>query len=84
MYPTDSYPLARRDILTLAGLASISPFTAGAAQIEKPMPASRVAARRRELYALMGDLPPRNRPVRILGPLKSCNSATCRPCSSAA
>ena len=48
MYPTDSYPLARRDILTLAGLASISPFTAGAAQIEKPMPASRVAARRRE------------------------------------
>ena len=26
MFPADSYPLARRDILTLAGLASISPF----------------------------------------------------------
>ena len=26
MFPTDSYPLARRDILTLAGLASISPL----------------------------------------------------------
>ena len=28
MIPTDSYPLARRDILTLAGLASISPASA--------------------------------------------------------
>ena len=28
MFPTDSYPLARRDILTLAGLASISPASA--------------------------------------------------------
>jgi acetyl esterase/lipase len=63
MFPTDSYPLARRDILTLAGLASISPFTAGAAQVDKPMSTSQAAARRRELYALMGDLPPRNRPI---------------------
>ena len=28
----DSYPLARRDILTLAGLASISPFALDVAQ----------------------------------------------------
>ena len=63
MYPTDSYPLARRDILTLAGLASISTFTAGAAQVDKPMPPAQAAARRRELYALMGDLPARNRPI---------------------
>jgi len=28
MFPADSYPLARRDILTLAGLASISPASA--------------------------------------------------------
>ena len=63
MFPTDSYPLARRDILTLAGLASISTFTAGAAQVEKPMSSSQAAARRRELYALLGDLPPRNRPI---------------------
>jgi acetyl esterase/lipase len=63
MFPTDSYPLARRDILTLAGLASISTFTAGAAQVEKPMSSSQAAARRRELYALLGDLPPRKRPI---------------------
>ena len=63
MFPTDSYPLARRDILTLAGLASISPFTAGAAQVDKPMSTSQAAARRRELHALMGDLPPRDRPI---------------------
>src|SRR6186997_2575809 len=50
----DSYPLARRDILTLAGLASLSPFSLTGGQ---------GAARRRELYALMGDLPARNRPI---------------------
>ncbi len=32
MFPADSYPLARRDILTLAGLASISPASAFAAR----------------------------------------------------
>ena len=63
MFPTDRYPLARRDILTLAGLASISPFSLAAAQPARPMPAGQVAARRRELYALMGDLPARNRPI---------------------
>lgn len=63
MFPPDSYPLARRDILTLAGLASISTFTAAAEQSAKPLSTSQTAARRRELYALMGDLPPRNRPI---------------------
>jgi hypothetical protein len=63
MFPADSYPLARRDILTLAGLASISTFTAGAAQVDKPMSSSQATARRRELYALLGDLPARNRPI---------------------
>jgi acetyl esterase/lipase len=59
----DSYPLARRDILTLAGLASISPFSPGAPQAGRAMPASQATARRRELYGLMGDLPARNRPI---------------------
>ena len=59
----DNYPLARRDILTLAGLASLSPFSLGVAQTAKPMAASQAAARRRELYALMGDLPARDRPI---------------------
>ena len=38
MFPADSYPLARRDILTLAGLASISPasaFGSGEAGLER-------------------------------------------------
>jgi acetyl esterase/lipase len=58
----DAYPLARRDILTLAGLASISPFAVDVAE-----PQNRASAqsetRRRELYALMGDLPARSRPI---------------------
>jgi len=58
----DTYPLARRDILTLAGLASISPFV-----LEPPPLQTRSAgqadARRRELYGLMGDLPARTRPI---------------------
>ena len=58
----DAYPLARRDILTLAGLASISPFAVDVAE-----PQNRASAqsdtRRRELYALLGDLPARSRPI---------------------
>jgi len=58
----ETYPLARRDILTLAGLASISPFV-----LEPPPLQTRSAgqadARRRELYGLMGDLPARTRPI---------------------
>jgi hypothetical protein len=70
MFPPNSYPLARRDILTLAGLASISPAfasgvgAAGPEQVQSAASSSRAAAaRRRELYALMGDLPARDRPI---------------------
>ena len=59
----DNYPLARRDILTLAGLASISPFALPAEQPARPMTVPQAAARRRELYALLGDLPARNRAI---------------------
>jgi hypothetical protein len=58
----DTYPLARRDILTLAGLASISPFALEPLQAQSRS-ASQTEARRRELYGLMGDLPDRNRPI---------------------
>lgn len=58
----DTYPLARRDILTLAGLASISPFALDAASAQDRTSAQN-DARRRELYALMGDLPARSRPI---------------------
>ena len=60
----DNYPLARRDILTLAGLASISPFAPdGAPQSKTPSAPAPSAARRRELYAMLGDLPARDRPI---------------------
>jgi dienelactone hydrolase len=67
----DNYPLARRDILTLAGLASISPASAfgygaaglGPRQTSTVNSARTAATRRRELYGLMGDLPDRNRPI---------------------
>ena len=58
----ENYPLARRDILTLAGLASISPYAAAAAQAP-PAAVTESAARRRELYAMLGDLPPRHRAI---------------------
>ena len=58
----DTYPLARRDILTLAGLASISPFALEPVQAQSRS-ASQTEARRRELYGVMGDLPDRNRPI---------------------
>jgi len=55
--------LSRRDILnltSLASLASLSPMT----RRQKPSPpAGPAAARRRELYGLLGDLPVRKRPI---------------------
>ena len=55
--------LSRRDILnltSLASLASLSPMT----RRQKPSPpAGPAAARRRELYGLLGDLPDRKRPI---------------------
>ena len=58
----DTYPLARRDILTLAGLASISPFALDVTDAQNRTSAQ-ADARRSELYALMGDLPARSRPI---------------------
>lgn len=75
MMPKDSYPLARRDILTLAGLASLSsasafgygetgsPLGSDAGQALPAGSARSASARRSELYALMGDLPARDRAI---------------------
>ena len=61
--------MRRREILTLAGLASLAPVTALGSQVvdpqrekrmeRRPMAATPQApeARRRELYSLLGDLP---------------------------
>jgi acetyl esterase/lipase len=54
--------IGRRDLFSLAGLASLAsvstPMNAG-----QPSPAATPAARRRELYALLGDLPLRDRAI---------------------
>ncbi len=71
MMTRDPYPLARRDILTLAGLASISSASAfgvgetgfEAGQTSSTSSARSAPARRKELYALMGELPPRDRAI---------------------
>ena len=71
MFPTDSYPLARRDILTLAGLASISPASAfgyGEAGLERAQtstansapPARALRAARRPPGARPPDRPARS------------------------
>jgi dienelactone hydrolase len=56
----------RRDVLTLAGLVSLASFAgpraSAAEQATETGPPS-VAARRAELYALLGDLPARDRPI---------------------
>jgi acetyl esterase/lipase len=56
-------PLSRREMLGAAGAASLSPFL-------PPMAQSRTGAsaaqRRRELYSLLGKLPPRDRPIRAV------------------
>lgn len=58
-------PLARREVLALAGLAPFAPLAAAQSQNQtRTAPAVKTAAaRREELYALMGDLPPRDRPI---------------------
>jgi Dienelactone hydrolase family len=54
--------LGRRDLLTLAGLAALSPLSSATDQTSKAA-SMNPDARRRELYSLMGDLPDRNRPL---------------------
>lgn len=50
----------RRQALALGGFAALSPLAAGAHEAAAPQTA---AARRRELYSLLGDLPDRQRPI---------------------
>jgi hypothetical protein len=54
----------RRDVLGLAGLAALSPLASGQLQTRNPPAVPTATDRRRELYALMGDLPDRNRPLK--------------------
>lgn len=53
----------RRDILKLAGLASFVPAVAPDASLAQMTLPSDTAARRAELYGLLGDLPGRQRPI---------------------
>ena len=55
--------MKRRDVLAMAGLASLAPLAAPAHQNTKPSPPMNAAERRRELYGLLGDLPARTRPI---------------------
>lgn len=50
----------RRQALALGGFAALSPLAAGTHEAAAPQTA---AARRRELYSLLGDLPDRQRPI---------------------
>ena len=61
-------PLGRREVLTLAGLASFSSMSSLSEgnnwpTIEHAQGVQRTAERRKQLYALLGDLPDRRRPI---------------------
>lgn len=55
--------MARRDLLALAGALSLSPLAMHAQGSRTTVEPPAHAARRAELYALLGDLPARDRPV---------------------
>lgn len=59
--------IGRRDLLALAGAAPLAGLSAAQAATQKSMPRSTAkgtpAQRRRELYALLGELPDRKRPI---------------------
>jgi dienelactone hydrolase len=55
--------LTRRDLLNLAGLASASPLASMIGQRNPPGQRADPVQRRRELYGLLGKLPPRNRRI---------------------
>src|SRR6185503_2729723 len=56
--------LSRRNVLNLAGLASLASVSPMTRRQQPSSPAAPTpAARRRELYALLGDLPDRKRPI---------------------
>jgi dienelactone hydrolase len=50
--------------MTLTAMASLSPFSAAASRIGVRPRRSGAGTQRRELYALLGDLPARSRPIR--------------------
>jgi len=55
--------LGRRELLTLAGLASLSPLAAADGSARRSAATQQVPDRRRELYATLGELPERTRPI---------------------
>jgi dienelactone hydrolase len=55
--------LGRRELLTLAGLASLSPLTAADGSTLRAAAGQPAPDRRRELYATLGELPDRRRPI---------------------
>ena len=57
-------PLGRRDLLALGGAAALSPLSFARQQTGKPAAVTDTAARRRQLYATLGDLPDRRRPIK--------------------
>jgi dienelactone hydrolase len=57
------HPVTRRDVLHLAGAASIAPLASMSRRQTAPAASATPTARRRELYALLGQLPDRQRPI---------------------
>jgi dienelactone hydrolase family protein len=56
-------PINRRELLTLAGVASLTALGPAEARTMNQAAPRAPAARRRELYGLLGDLPDRRRPI---------------------
>ena len=55
--------IPRRDVLTLAGMASLSSRLQAQKSSRRPSAPRPPAGRRKELYSLLGDLPDRKRPI---------------------
>ena len=58
-----AHPLGRRDVLALAGLASLSSIAPAPREAAPMTTQASPRQRRQELYALLGDLPDRARPI---------------------
>jgi hypothetical protein len=57
------HQLSRRDLLSLTGLAPLASRSPMTRRQNTPQSTGTPAARRRELYGLLGDLPDRKRPI---------------------
>jgi dienelactone hydrolase len=55
--------MTRRDVLAAAGLASVASLSPAVARTQRTSAVPNAAQRRRELYALLGKLPDRKRPI---------------------